>query len=68
MPEVIVRKGEPVDRALKTPQEQAGRGRNFGRSAAFARFRDPFTKDPTQGESQREAWPRQVPFQSLVNG
>ena len=67
MPEVIVRKGEPVDRALKRLKNKLDAEGILEEVRRLRAFETPSPEDPSQGESQRQTGPRQVPFQSVVS-
>ena len=57
MPEVIVRKGEPVDRALKRLKNKLDAEGILEEVRRLRAFETP-TKDPSQGESQRQTGSR----------
>ena len=62
MPEVIVRKGEPVDRALKRLKNKLDAEGILEEVRRLRAFETPIAKEPSQGESQREAGPDEVPL------
>ena len=66
MPEVIVRKGEPVDRALKRLKNKLDAEGILEEVRRLRAFETPNTKEPSQGQGQRQARPDQVPFQSVA--
>jgi len=62
MPEVIVRKGEPVDRALKRLKNKLDAERHPRGSAPIAGLRDPDAKNPAQSQGKCQARPDEIPF------
>jgi len=65
MPEVIVRKGEPVDRALKRLKNKLDAEGILEEVRRCAPSR-PFTKASPQSKSQRQARSNQVPIQPIL--
>ena len=65
MPEVIVRKGEPVDRALKRLKNKLDSEGILEEVRRLRAFETPSQKQSPEGESQRQARPNEVSIQFL---
>ena len=66
MPEVIVRKGEPIDRALKRLKSKLDAEGIMDEVRRLRAFETPTQKSEAQGEGQRQTRESEVPLQSAI--